>query len=69
MPPSKTQMQSPVSLLPNWVSVVPGIDTVTMNFGLIDLQAAEIFKIRGGEIHEIEAMGYLLPCNAKTGWE
>jgi hypothetical protein len=51
------------------VSGVPGVDTVPMNFGPIDLQAAEIFKIRGGEIHEIEAMGYLLPYNSKTGWE
>jgi len=48
---------------------VPGIDTVPMNFGPIDLQAAEIFAIRNGKIHEIEAMGYLLPYNAKTGWE
>ena len=48
---------------------MPGIDTVPMNFGPIDLQAAEIFKIRGGKIHEIEAMGDVLPYNAKTGWE
>ncbi len=46
-----------------------GVDTVPMNFGPIDLQAAEIFKIRGGKIHEIEALGYLLPYNSKTGWE
>jgi hypothetical protein len=51
------------------VSGVPGIETVPMNFGPIDLQAAEIFAIRGGKIHEIEAMGYLLPYNSKTGWE
>jgi hypothetical protein len=48
---------------------VPGVDTIPMNFGPIDLQAAEIFAIRDGKIHEIEAMGYLLPYNAKTGWE
>jgi hypothetical protein len=48
---------------------VPGLDTVPMNFGPIDLQAAEIFAIRNGQIHEIEALGYLLPYNAKTGWE
>jgi hypothetical protein len=51
------------------ISNVPGVDTVPMNFGPIDLQAAEIFAIRNGKIHEIEAMGYLLPYNAKTGWE
>jgi hypothetical protein len=48
---------------------VPGVDTVPMNFGPIDLQAAEMFKIRGGKIHEIEALGYLLPYNSKNGWE
>jgi len=48
---------------------VPGVDTIPMNFGPIDLQAAELFAIRDGKIHEIEAMGYLLPYNAKTGWE
>jgi len=48
---------------------VPGVDTMPMNFGPIDLQACEIFAIRNGKIHEIEAMGYLLPYNAKTGWE
>jgi hypothetical protein len=48
---------------------VPGVDTIPMNFGPIDLQAAEIFAIRDGKIHEIEAMGYLLPYNSKTGWE
>jgi hypothetical protein len=48
---------------------VEGVDTIPMNFGPIDLQAAEIFAIRDGRIHEIEALGYLLPYNAKTGWE
>jgi hypothetical protein len=48
---------------------VPGVDTIPMNFGPIDLQAAEIFAIRDGKIHDIEAMGYLLPYNSKTGWE
>jgi hypothetical protein len=48
---------------------VPGVDTMPMSFGPIDLQAAEIFKIRGGKIHEIEAGGFLLPYNSKTGWE
>jgi hypothetical protein len=51
------------------ISGVPGVDTVPMNFGPIDLEAAEIFAIRNGKIHEVEAMGFLLPYNAKTGWE
>jgi hypothetical protein len=48
---------------------VEGIDLMPIDFGPIDLQAAEIFAIRNGKIHEIEALGYLLPYNAKTGWE
>ena len=48
---------------------VPGVDTMPMNFGPIDLQAAHIFKISGGKIHEIEAMGYMLPYMSRTGWE
>lgn len=48
---------------------VPGVDTMPMNFGPIDLQAAHIFKISGGRIHEIEAMGYMLPYMSRTGWE
>ena len=47
---------------------VPGIDTLPMNFGPIDLQAAHVFKISGGRIHEIEAMGYTLPYKSRTGW-
>ena len=48
---------------------VPGLDTMEMNFGPIDLQAAHIFKIHGGRIHEIEAMGYTLPYKSNSGWE
>lgn len=47
---------------------VPGIDTLPMNFGPIDLQAAHVFRISGGRIHEIEAMGYTLPYKSRTGW-
>jgi hypothetical protein len=48
---------------------VPGVDSVPMNFKPFDLPAAHIFKIRDGKIHEIEAMGTLMPYNSKTGWE
>jgi hypothetical protein len=48
---------------------VPGVTTIRRDFGPIDLQAGEIFKIRGGKIHEIEANGFLLPYGASTGWE
>jgi hypothetical protein len=39
-----------------------------MNFNPFDLEAAHIFKIRGGRLHEIEAMGFMLPLYSKNGW-
>lgn len=39
-----------------------------MNFNPFDLEAAHIFKISGGKIHEIEAMGFMLPLYSKNGW-
>jgi hypothetical protein len=47
----------------------PGMTTVPMKFKPFDLPAAHIFKVRGGKIHEIEAMGFMAPYNSKTGWE
>jgi len=34
-----------------------------------DLPAAHIFKIAGGKIHEVEAIGIFIPYNSPTGWE
>ena len=34
-----------------------------------DMPAAHIFKIWGGQIHEIEAVGVVMPYNSATGWE
>ena len=48
---------------------VPGVDHVDMNFNPFDLPAAHIFKVSGGKIHKIEAMGFMMPYNSKTGWE
>lgn len=48
---------------------VPGVTSVEMNSNPFDLPAMHIFKIRGGKIHEIEAMGFSLPYNSLTGWE
>ncbi|MGH8219372.1 MAG: hypothetical protein ACREUT_12550 [Steroidobacteraceae bacterium] len=48
---------------------VPGIDRVPMNFKPFDLPAAHIFKVYGGKIHQIEAMGFMMPYDAPTGWE
>jgi len=41
-----------------------------MNFDPFDLPAAHVFKIgEDGKVHEIEAMGFMAPYNAPTGWE
>jgi hypothetical protein len=34
-----------------------------------DLPAAHIFKIAGGELHEVEAIGIFVPYLSPTGWE
>ena len=34
-----------------------------------DMPAMHIFKIWGGQIHEIEAIGIVVPYNSPTGWE
>jgi hypothetical protein len=34
-----------------------------------DLPAAHIFKITGGEIHQVEALGIFVPYDSQTGWE
>jgi len=47
----------------------PGVTSVPMKFKPFDLPAAHIFKVQGGKIHEIEAMGFTAPYNSKTGWE
>jgi hypothetical protein len=47
----------------------PGLTRVPMKFAPFDLPAAHIFKVSGGKIHEIEAMGFTAPYNSKTGWE
>lgn len=48
---------------------VPGVTRVDLNFEAFDLPAAHIYKISGGKIHEIEAMGFMAPYMSKTGWE
>jgi hypothetical protein len=48
---------------------VPGVESVDMPFKPFDLPAAHIYKVQGGKIHEIEAMGFTMPYNSKTGWE
>jgi hypothetical protein len=51
------------------ITGVPGVTSQPMNFKPFDLPAAHIFKVFGGQIHQIEAMGFTTPYNCKTGWE
>ena len=48
---------------------VPGFKTTTIKVKPFDLPAAHIFKVYGGKIHQIEAMGFTAPYDSKTGWE
>ena len=48
---------------------VSGEETRRMDFKPFDLPAMHIYKIWGGQIHEIEAIGVLAPYNSPTGWE
>jgi hypothetical protein len=48
---------------------VPGVDKIDMPFDAFDLPAAHIFKVSGGKIHEIEAMGFRAEYQSPTGWE
>jgi hypothetical protein len=47
---------------------VPGVTQREVKNGPFDLPAAHIFKISGGKIHQIEAMGFLAPYNSPSGW-
>ena len=39
-----------------------------VDFKPFDLPAMHIFKIRGGRIHDIEAMGFMAPYMSPSGW-
>jgi hypothetical protein len=51
------------------IAGVPGVEKVDYDFKPFDLPAMHVFKIRGGKLHEIEALGFMAPYDAKTGWE
>ena len=48
---------------------VPGVDHIDLNIKPFDFPSAHIYKVRGGKIHEIEALGVSMPYNSPTGWE
>jgi hypothetical protein len=47
---------------------VPGVTQRHVDNPPFDLPAAHIFKISGGKIHQIEAMGFLAPYGSPSGW-
>jgi hypothetical protein len=48
---------------------VPGVTQRENNWGPFDLPAAHIFKIKNGQICDIEAMGYIAEHGIENGWE
>jgi hypothetical protein len=51
------------------ISGVPGITERRNQYGAFDTIAGHIFKLRKGNIHEIEAIGYMAKYGSKSGWE
>lgn len=51
------------------ITGVAGITEWPNEHGAFDLQAAHVFKIRKGRIHEVEAVGYKAAHGVKSGWE
>ncbi len=51
------------------ITGVPGITERENEWGAFDLPAAHIFKIRNGQIHEIEAIGFVADHGVTNGWE
>jgi hypothetical protein len=48
---------------------IPGQETRTMDYQPFDMPAIHIYKIWGGKIHEIEAIGISTGYMSPTGWE
>ena len=48
---------------------MPGVEVRHLEYEPFDLPAIHIYKVWGGQIHEIEAMGFTAPYKTPTGWE
>jgi hypothetical protein len=64
-----SQFRQPMKEKTETLVGVPGYTSQPMNFKPFDLPAAHIFKVYDGKIHQIEAMGFMMPYDSKTGWE
>jgi hypothetical protein len=47
---------------------VPGVETWKFEFEPFDLPAMHIYKIWGGQLHEIDALGFMAPYQSKSYW-
>ncbi len=47
---------------------VPGVDSLPLGGSSSSMQAGELFKIDGGRITAVEAMGASLPYGTRSGW-
>jgi hypothetical protein len=45
---------------------VPGVETWKMDFNPFDLPAMHIYKVWGGQLHEIDALGFMAPYMADS---
>lgn len=64
-----SQFRQPMKQQSEKLVGVPGFKSQPMHFKPFDLPAAHVFKVYGGKIHQIEAMGFTAPYDSKTGWE
>ena len=64
-----SQFRQPMNVKKIKIKGVPGVTERELNFDPFDLPAAHIYKITGGRIHEIEAMGFRADYNSKSGWD
>jgi hypothetical protein len=60
--------QHPGKAAPVPVVGVPGVTSLPLGRSSSNMQAGEIFKIVGGKIVSVEAMGAFLPYGTKSGW-
>jgi hypothetical protein len=61
--------QHPGMRAPVKVVGVPGVDSLPLGRSSSNMQAGEVFKIVGGKIVSVEAMGAFLPYGTKSGWD
>jgi hypothetical protein len=64
-----SQFRQPMKEKTYKITGVPEVPSVDLNIKPFDLPAAHIFKVYDGKIHQIEAMGFTMPYDSKTGWE